>query len=456
MNPCTPNSNRNGRTFIVSLLAYAILTIQLAPLAVAANRSALRRDPANASDVERKSPGESREKPVNGNISDGQATGTITPVTPNTPGVTLISELRTSGPSGTNDDFVEVYNNTDSPLTVAASDASPGYGLFKKGAACGDTPVLIGTIPNGTVIPARGHYLLVGSAYSLTTYAAGNLTMTADIENDRNVALFNTTSVLNLSSTTRLDAVGFGTNTGNNCDLLREGTNLPPVSGTTAEHSFYRKLLTGLPQDTNDNVSDFQFVDTQATFISGVPRQLGAPGPENLASPIQRNATIKATFIDPGCTGTATVATQPCPRFRDPTPDPPNNSFFGTLSIRRRWVNNTGAAVTRLRFRIVDITTFPAVGTADMIARTSGNQAATCIGTGLGCSGPGAAITINGTTLEQPPNQPSGGGQNASMSAGTITLGSPLANGAAINLQFLLGVQNTGSYRFFVNVEALP
>src|SRR6185503_7892065 len=70
--------------------------------------------------------------PVNGNILDGQATGTITP---NTPGVTLISELRTSGPSGTNDDFVEIYNNTDSPLTVTASDASPGYGLFKKGAA---------------------------------------------------------------------------------------------------------------------------------------------------------------------------------------------------------------------------------------------------------------------------------------------------------------------------------
>jgi CSLREA domain-containing protein len=397
--------------------------------------------------------------PVNLTISDGQATGTITA---NTPGAVLISELRTSGPAGSTDEFVEVYNNSDSQLTVAAVDASAGYGLFKSGAAAGDTPVLIGTIPNGTVIPARGHYLMVGSAYSLANYggtgaAAGNLTMSADIENDRNVGLFATADIANISSTTSRDAVGFGTNTGGNFDLLREGSNLPPVFGSTTEHSFFRKLLTGTPQDTNDNVSDFQFADTLATLIAGVTRQLGAPGPENLLSPIQRNATIKATFIDPGCTGTTTVATQPCPRFRDLTSDPANNSTLGTLSIRRRFVNNTGAAVTRLRFRIVDITTFPpGAGAADMRARTSGNQSATCIGTGLGCSAPGAVITINGTTLETPPAQSLGGGQNSSMSAGTITLATPLTNGASINLQFLLGVQASGAYRFFVNVEALP
>jgi hypothetical protein len=42
------------------------------------------------------------------------------------------------------------------------------------------------------------------------------------------------------------------------------------------------------------------------------------------------------------------------------------------------------------------------------------------------------------------------------MSAGTVTLGSPLAVGASINLQFLLGVQQTGSFKFYINIEALP
>src|SRR5205085_11326632 len=229
----------------------------------------------------------------------------------NTAGTFLISELRTSGPgaSGTGDvtdEFVELYNNTDSPVTVSTTDASAGWALAKTGATCGADPVIIATVPNGTVIPARGHYLIVGSQYSLANYggtgaAAGNQTMTSDIESDKDVAIFSTADINNLSSVNRLDAVGFGTNTGGGvCDLLREGNTLPPVSGTTTQHSFFRKecdfvngvgcTTAGTPKDTNDNAADFKFADTQGTFISGVTQQLGAPGPENLTSPIRRDA----------------------------------------------------------------------------------------------------------------------------------------------------------------------
>jgi hypothetical protein len=52
--------------------------------------------------------------------------------------------------------------------------------------------------------------------------------------------------------------------------------------------------------------------------------------------------------------------------------------------------------------------------------------------------------------------QPNGGGFNSSFGAGTVTLGTPLANGASIDLQFLLGIQQTGNFRIYVNVEALP
>jgi hypothetical protein len=65
-------------------------------------------------------------------------------------------------------------------------------------------------------------------------------------------------------------------------------------------------------------------------------------------------------------------------------------------------------------------------------------------------------VTVLGTTLEQPPTQANGGGWNSTLSAGTITLATPLANGASINLQFLLGVQQTGSFKFFFNIEGLP
>jgi hypothetical protein len=148
---------------------------------------------------------------------------------------------------------------------------------------------------------------------------------------------------------------------------------------------------------------------------------------------------------------------------RDFTSDPANNSTFGTLSLRRRFVNNTGASITRLRFRVVDVTTFPAPsGFADLRPRTSIsvvvagiNDAVTCAATGAPAVPPCTA-TVQGTTLEQPPTQFNGSGFNGSLSAGTVTLGTPLANGASINLQFLLGIQQTGNFKFYLNIEALP
>lgn len=429
-----------------------------------------------------------------GTIADAQATGTITAANP--PGAFIISELRTTGPAGAGDDFVELYNNTSSPLTVAASDASAGYGVFKMGADCNATPVLVATIPNGTVIPARGHYLLTGSAYSLGSYAAGDRTLTSDIGDDQNVAVFSTENVSNLSTITRLDGVGFGTNVnagsaglaarrpggkgvrvgvssaaGPNgvCDLLREGNNLPAVLGSTTEHSFFRKecdyvggagcAANGNPKDSNDGAADFTFADTQGTFIPGVAQRLGAPGPENLFSPIRRDTSgIGAPLLD----SSAASSSHPN-RARSFTSNPGQNSTFGTLSIRRRVLNSTGGNVTRLRFRIIDLTTFPSPGggLADLRALSSVtasvgpvNDAATCAASGA--SPPPCTVTAYGTTLQEPPAQSNGGGGNSTLSVGTITTGTPLADGASLNVQFVLGIETTGTYRFYIIIEALP
>jgi hypothetical protein len=77
------------------------------------------------------------------------------------------------------------------------------------------------------------------------------------------------------------------------------------------------------------------------------------------------------------------------------------------------------------------------------------------------CGSGTSNVTVQGTTLEiatpQPPfGQPNGGGFNSSVSAGTVTLATPLANGATIDLRFLLGIQQTGSFKFYFNIEALP
>jgi hypothetical protein len=169
------------------------------------------------------------------------------------------------------------------------------------------------------------------------------------------------------------------------------------------------------------------------------------------------NLSIPALLLD----ATKGAATAPN-RVRDLTPQPPN-AVNGTLTVRRRFVNNTGGNVTRLRFRIVDMTAFPTLGAiADLRALDSlsvtvngVNDAATCAATGTPATPP-CSVTVFGTTLEQPPAQSLGGALNSSLSAGTITIPTPLAPGQSINLQFVLGVQQTGAFKFFFNIEALP
>jgi hypothetical protein len=415
--------------------------------------------------------------PVNLTIIDGTATGTIL-ASGNVAGPIVISELRTSGPGGAGDDFVEIYNNTDTPHVVddasGIMDAVHGYGLFNMGADCNATPILIGVIPNGTVIPARGHYLFTGSAYSLGNYGGsgagnGDQVMIEDIENDRNVALFSTASLLNLSIPTRLDAVGFGANTGAVCDLLREGTTLPPLSGSVLEYSYFRDECgkkgnpatfgpcpsAAFTMDFGVNSDDFVFADTAATATPAGQR-LGAPGPQNLGAPRLMNVSIPAVLLD------STVGAPASPnRVRDK--DDIINGTFGTMLVRRRFVNNTGAPVTKLRFRIIDFSTFPLGGgyTADLRGLNSidalvgVNDPATCAAKTPSEPAP-CTVQVFGTTVEQPPTQAIGAGLNSSFGVGTMALPTPLAPGQSINLHFLLAVEKTGSFKFFFNIEALP
>jgi hypothetical protein len=385
----------------------------------------------------------------------------------------VVSEYRTHGPQGSADEFVEIYNTNNSPLTVQTLDGTAGYAVVSSDAPA--APKFV--IPNGTVIPGRGHYLgtngtcPVGVAtYSLCTYPAGTGTATGDddtattpfivdIPDNAGVALFN--SATTFDTTTRLDSVGSASTP---AGLFKEGAGVPDLVNFagTSQYSYFRKLTSGVPQDTQDNAADFLFVDTLATCrgasCASPQNNLGAPGPENLNSPLMKRADneMMSRLIDP-----AVFSGSAPNRVRDSSPaaqDCATNSCLGTLSIRRTFVNNTGAPVTRLRFRVVDITTLmtpiPA-GTADMRART--NPSPTFVVTTS--TGP---VTVQRTEVEgaspgspstAEPAQPLGGGYNTSMS---VTLAAPIAPGGSVNVEFLLGVMQSGTFRFIVIVEALP
>jgi len=157
------------------------------------------------------------------------------------PGDLSISEFRVRGPSGANDEFVDIFNPNATALTVTTGDGSSGYSLV---ASDGTSRF---TIPNGTVIPARGHYLGVNSvAYSLSGYPAGNgtnatgdATYTIDIPDNAGIALFNTSTPANFALGTRIDAVG---STSEANTLYKEGSGYAALTPFSIDYSFVRSV----------------------------------------------------------------------------------------------------------------------------------------------------------------------------------------------------------------------
>lgn len=399
------------------------------------------------------------------------------------------------------DEFIELYNNTDSDIVVADSvpnsdAATHGWTLVAEPtptpaispaktlgtdhvAATPASFVVVATIPNGTKIPARGHYLVANEAgYSLGGYPSGSSSglgasddqdydnEAVDIPNDSGVALFSTAYSGSFDLDHRLDAVGFisattvlrvpgGTLKPLAADpIFYEGTPLLNPVTLDVEHSFVRKLNTGRPQDTDNNADDFILVATDLSGLSGQQAFLGAPGPENTASPINGNNLIHASLVEP-----CAFSTDAPNRERDMSAfTSSNNNDYpnGTLLIRRRWTNDTQMPVTALRFRYVDLTTATSNSDSDVpgqakLHAVDSDPTTPLTIKGQGCAGT-ATVIVLGLLLDTPPNQPNDGGLNSSLSA-DVTLDHPLNPGDGIDLNFLFGVEQPGHFRAYVNVE---
>src|SRR5687767_1271720 len=185
-------------------------------------------------------------------------------------GQIIISEFRVRGPNGANDEFIELYNNSGADHTVAGGGTGYAVAASNGVARC--------IVPNGTVIPNRGHYLCVNSVgYGLASFPAGNgttatgdATFTSDIPDNAGIAIFNTSIAANFVLANRLDAVGSTSEANTN---YKEGTGYPALVPFSIDYSFYRdncgksgSITTfgacptgGNLKDTNNNAADFVF-----------------------------------------------------------------------------------------------------------------------------------------------------------------------------------------------------
>src|SRR6185295_19409478 len=124
----------------------------------------------------------------------------------------VISEFRTRGPNGANDEFVEIYNNTEAAIVIG------GYTL--RASNSGGTASIRATVPAGTTLPARSHYLFVNAAAGAPNLALANQTYGTGITDDGGIALA-------LPDTTIVDQAGMSTGS-----AYKEGTTLAPMMTT--------------------------------------------------------------------------------------------------------------------------------------------------------------------------------------------------------------------------------
>ncbi|GAA0653572.1 lamin tail domain-containing protein [Brevundimonas lenta] len=161
----------------------------------------------------------------------------------------VISEFQTAGPGMSTDEFIEITNTGTAPVDIS------GWKLvYRSGSGVSD--VSIHTFPPGTIIPAGGHFLGVGTGY--VGPVAGDFV---------NITTFSSTSGgfgLREAGGLLVDSVAYGPAT----NIFIEGTTATaPLQGQSLE-----RRLDG-SQDTDNNSVDF------------VARS--SPTPQNAASPVQ-------------------------------------------------------------------------------------------------------------------------------------------------------------------------
>ncbi len=353
-------------------------------------------------------------------------------------GSVLIDEMRLSGPSGSSDQLVDLFNTSSSAVSVGGWQLQTSGGGFT-------------TIPLGTTIPASGNLLLTGpgSSYSLSSYATSN----GELPSGPLLEPASGGLRLVAPSGSVIDKVGFaGAPSG-----FYAGTGLSvPPSLPSGQFGWVRNVSSGAPVNTNDNASDFSFVSTNDLEPANGSPVLGAPGPGNLVSPIVHNDVLQSSLLDPSVSQSSA----------------PNRIYSagspGTLIVNRVFTNCSGQTptpgtpcanvpagtaaktVTRLRFRITGVTTVNSPGAG---SRQAVLKADTSTGeTGLApapCSG---TTDVVGLPLDSPSVSGSGG-LNATWTATAELPSGGLAPGECINVEFEFDVTQTGQFNFAYNAE---
>jgi hypothetical protein len=251
-------------------------------------------------------------------------TGTYT-ATPPAPAHLVISEFRTRGPNGADDEFVELYNPTGAAVNI-------GAWTIKKSSSCGTSVTTLVTIPANTILLAGQHYLAASTGSSVN---GADQTFAASLADDGGVVLVDV-------SGTGVDRAGMCTTT-----LYQEGTVLLPLSGNS-DQSYERKPGGATScYDTNNNAGDFALISpahpqnsaSQIVMCTGVLTSTPTSTPTSTTAISTVTPTGTSSIASPTTTATPTAPVHlVISEFRTRGPNGAGDEFVELY-------NPTGAAV---------------------------------------------------------------------------------------------------------------
>ena len=207
----------------------------------------------------------------------------------------VISEFRTRGPAGGNDEFVELFN-----ASAAAVDIS-GWRIWGSNNA--GTNSVRATIPLSTTLGPGCYYLATNTAASgYSGVVPGNVTYTTGITDDGGIAL-------RRANDSFVDQVGMSAGS-----AFGEGTRLATFGATNGDRAYARTPTAG--SDSDNNATDFVM-----TSPSGPQNLASVPG---CAAPVidQGDAVISQVYGGGGNSGS--VFTNDFIEIFNPGPDPVN------------------------------------------------------------------------------------------------------------------------------------
>jgi cysteine-rich repeat protein len=169
----------------------------------------------------------------------------------------VISEIMVGQSGATTNEFIELYNRTDSDINLS------GYSLKKKTASVKSKEIdLVSSAKFLGTIPARGFFLISPPAYQAAISADLTYSTTSTIADNNTIILYDASSVI-------IDKVGYGTAG----DFETQAAINP-----NNNKSIVRKISAGVMIDSDNNSTDFLIQDTPTPKNSTSPKLLPTGG----------------------------------------------------------------------------------------------------------------------------------------------------------------------------------